>query len=124
MDTDHDLKSQAELNIITAADWWACDVMRLERSLSHSEQRLFDALMNYRRICRPDIAGIIPTIPKPPHLPTDLHYDDTPTQRYSDVPTIPSPPFGIRTVRTTAVDIDIPGYNEEEKTWIGKRKQE
>ena len=124
MDTDHDPKTQAELDIITAADWWACDVMRLDQALNPSEQRLFDAVMNHRRICRPDIAGIIPTIPKPPHLPTDLHYDDIPTKRYSEVPTIPSPPFGIRAVRIPSVDIDIPDYNEEEKTWIGKLKPE
>lgn len=115
MGADHDdSKSQAELDILTAADWWSREIMRSDRILNSVEQRLFDAVMHYRRLSRPDITDV-PVIPKPPHLPTDLHYNEIPTQRYSDPPTIPSPAFGIK-----AVDIDIPDYNEEEDSWTGK----
>lgn len=118
MGTDNDVKSQAELDILTAADWWAREVMRSDRSLNSVEQKLFDAVMHYRRLSRPDLPDV-PVIPKAPHLPTDLHYDEIPTRRYSDIPTVPSPAFGM-----PAVDIDIPDYNEEEGSWTGKRKPE
>jgi hypothetical protein len=108
---------QAKLKILAAADWWARNVMRLDKQLSPVEQTLFDAVIYYQRF------------PKPPNIPRELHYksreSQIPTKRYSDIPTRPSPPFGIPAIDVEQIDhIDeLKHINElyKEDLWTGKK---
>jgi hypothetical protein len=124
---DENEAHQAKLRVLAAADWWAREVMRSDKSLTYVEQKLFDAVLYYQKIERASIEIPI-NLPRPPHLPTDLHYEpvenETPTKRYSDIPTIQSPPFGIPVVSLEVVDID--GILEQidkldEEPWTGKQ---
>jgi hypothetical protein len=106
-----DVKSQAELDIIIAADWWAREILRSDKSLDNIEQKLFDAVLYYQRLTRTPIE-VPAQIPKPPHIPADLILSDSrydiPTERYSNVKTIKSPSLGIPT-------IDIDFFNQSDK---------
>jgi hypothetical protein len=115
---------QAKLEILTAADWWAREVMRSDKSLTTVEQKLFEAVIHYQRLER-EAFEIPIRFPKPPLVPTNLGYepiDETPTKRYSELPTapIPSPSLGIK-----AVDIDqiLDNIDElsEGNLWTGKK---
>lgn len=98
-----DEKSQAELEILLAADRWAREVMRADRSLNSIEQELLNAVLNYQRIVRTTV-DIPIQIPRPPFVPNDLFFPEPDTQRYSDIPTIPSPPGGMPAV--TDIELD------------------
>lgn len=86
-----DEKSQAELEIIDAADRWARDIMRQERFLDQFEQKLLDAVLQYQRITRVVVEAPPVQLPRPPYIPADLFITETPTTRYSDIPTSPTP---------------------------------
>lgn len=96
----------AKQKIIELTDRWARDVMRSDRSMNTIEQSLLDAVLNYRRIVRSalKIPKKIDRFPPPPLLPRDLGKElmtELDTLRYSEKPTIPTPPHGI-----LAVDIE------------------
>jgi hypothetical protein len=112
-----DEKSQAELDILIAADRWAREVMRTDKFLDYLEQDLLDAVMHYQRITRATIDVHPVNLPKPPDVPTDL-FTDNPTHRYSDIPTVPSPPGGIPAV----TDIEPLELDEEDIEWSGTGK--
>ncbi len=96
---------QAKLKIITAADWWARDVMRSDRTLSVVEQRLFDAVTHYQRVEKSSFE-IPVNLPRPPSLPKEFCFEsEIPTQRYSDIPTINSPSFGMPVAKFQVEDI-------------------
>lgn len=95
-----DAKSQAELEIIYAAQFWIAEVMRCDRYLNTTEQALFDAVLNYNNLTKQSIKlppPSKPVFPKPPKLPSDLVKSLTPkdseidTLRYSAKPTERSP---------------------------------
>lgn len=122
-----DDKSQAELDILLAVDRWAREVMRTDRSLDPLEQELLDAFMHYQRITRSNIDMPV-QIPRPPNVPNDL-FQEPDTKRYSDAPTVPSPPGGIPAV-TDIEPMESGGPNpfepieldEEELKWNGTGK--
>jgi len=94
---------EGKQSILEAADRWARDVMRSEKSLNRSEQALLEAVLNYRRVIRSalKIPKKIERLPPPPQLPRDLGRElvtEMDTLRYSDVPTVPTPPQGIPVV--------------------------
>jgi hypothetical protein len=80
-------KSQAEVDILIAADRWARETMRQEKYLDPVEQSLLDAILVYQRLTRSLPDNLPVEIPKPPYLPPDLK--ETITSRYSDIPTSP-----------------------------------
>jgi hypothetical protein len=91
-----DAKSQAELEIISAAQFWIAEVMRCDRYLNVTEQALFDAVLHYNSLTKQSIKlppPSKPVFPKPPKLPSDLVRSLTPrdseidTIRYSEKPT-------------------------------------
>ena len=93
-----DDKSQAELDILEAADQWARDIMRQDKILNPLEQKLLDSVLHYQRMTRTHLEIPPVEIPKPPFVPQDLFFNE-PTMRYSEVPTVRSPPNGIRAVK-------------------------
>jgi len=133
-----DAKSQAESDIFAAADRWAREIMRTDKDLNAAEQALLEAVMRYQRFLRShaDLHAYV-EIPKPPHLPKDLidsivappvpSSDDhilKDTVRYSQLPTMPSPPRGMHAVRpedqpeqpNTSID-DIKHNDEIDSLW-------
>lgn len=119
---------QARLKILAAADWWAREVMRSDKSLSVVEQKLFDAVTHYQRIQKASFEIPI-SLPRLPYIPKDLYNQiiipekETPTQRYSDVPTVPSP-MEISTVDIDRIIEEIEKLDEEDILWTGKQKPE
>lgn len=103
------------LRILIGADKWARNVLRQDRVLDAQEQELMDAAENPIQI------------PKLPPIPRDLYADrDEITSRYSDIPTVPSPAFGMLAVRPDTIGLeDIPELEDidlEGEEWIGKQK--
>jgi len=92
-----DVKSQAELDILMAADRWAREVMRTDRYLDPIEESLLEAVLNYQRLAR--VIDVPVEFPKAPPVPNDLFAEDERTLRYSEVPTVKSPANGIRQVK-------------------------
>lgn len=94
-----DTKSNAEIEVLLAADNWAREVMRQEKYLNITEQKLLDTVLNLQRITRGFINIPPPKIPKPPHMPQNLYdnivnrmkAEDLSTIRYSKYTTIPTP---------------------------------
>ncbi len=98
---------QARLKILEAADRWALEVMRSDRILNTVEQKLFNAVTHYQRVQKSSFEDPI-NLPKPPYLPKDLFNEsEIPTRRYSEIPTIPSPAFGITAIDLQILDIDL-----------------
>lgn len=93
-----DDRSQAELNILIAADRWAREVMRADKVLNPVDQALLDAVLHYQRLSR-GLVNLPVEFPKDPGVPNDLFLEDELTLRYSEVPTVKSPPFGVRQVK-------------------------
>jgi hypothetical protein len=87
-----DARNEAEQNIIDAADRWAREILRGDKLLDDVERNLFDAVMRYTKLLKDPSH-----LPPPPLIPRELE-DQIPTERYSDKPTVPSPPRGIRKV--------------------------
>lgn len=92
-----DDRSQAELDVLMAADRWAREVMRTDRILDPIEQALLDAVLQYQRLAR--VVDIPAEFPKAPAVPNDLFIEEERTLRYSEVPTVRSPAHGIRQVK-------------------------
>lgn len=117
-----DAKSQAELDILIAADRWARDVMRQEKHLDPIEQNLLETIMYYQRLTRSIIEIPPPDIPSPPALPkTELEsYIEHDTARYSDIPTKPSPAGGTLVVKEDIEPLEL----EDLEEWTGKQKPE
>lgn len=92
-----DDRSQAELDILIAADRWAREVMRTDRLLDPVEESLLNAIIQYQRLTR--VIDIPAEFPKAPAVPNDLFIDDDRTLRYSEIPTVRSPAHGIRQVK-------------------------
>jgi hypothetical protein len=111
-----DAKSQAELEVLIAADRWVRNILRQDRSLDPVEQRLFDTVMHYQRLTRSAVE-IPQDIPKPPYIPSkELNsYIESDTMRYSEIPTVPSPAQGIPAVRDDIEPIEL-----EDLEWIGR----
>lgn len=116
-----DAKSQAELDILMAADRWARDVMRQDKHLDPVEQKLLETIMYYQRLTRSIIEIPPPDIPPPPAIPKEEleSYIEHDTTRYSDIPTRPSPARGI-----PAMKDDIEPLELEDLEWTGKQKPE
>ena len=120
-----DAKSQAELEILMAADRWARDILRQDKILDLEDQRLFDTIMHYQRLIRPPVEIPPLNIPRPPYIPSKelesyIEHDmmEHDTMRYSDIPTVPSPAQGIPAVRGDIKPIEL------ENLWTGKQKPE
>ena len=90
-------KWKSQLLIIIAADRWAREVINSDRPLTKAEENLLNVVNAYygRSVQKVKIPPR-DSIPKPPPLPTDIQYGETerPTLRYSDRPTVPTPPGG------------------------------
>lgn len=98
--------NEGKQKILEAADRWAREVMRSEKDLTRIELALLEAVLDYRRLIRSalKIPKKVNRLPPPPPVPRDLGKElitEMDTLRYSDVPTIPTPPQGM-----PAVDID------------------
>jgi len=114
------------LRILIGADKWARNVLRQDRVLDAQEQELMDAVLEYRQFAKTRAENPI-QIPKLPPIPRDLYTDrDEITSRYSDIPTVPSPAFGMLAVRPDTIGLeDIPELEDidlEGEEWIGKQK--
>jgi hypothetical protein len=116
-----DAKSQAELEILMAADRWARDILRQDRLLDPVEQKLFETIMHYQRLTRSIVEIPPPDIPRPPYIPSQelKSYIEPDTMRYSDIPTVPSPAQGMPAVRRDIEPIEL-----ENLEWTGKQKPE
>lgn len=108
----------ARQKIIELTDRWARDVMRSDRSMNPVEQALLEAVMNYRRIVRSTlkIPKKVDKLPPPPPIPRDLGQEiatELDTLRYSEIPTIPTPPCGIEAMGKCEVDIESLEYIDD-----------
>lgn len=84
-----------DLAVIRAAEAWARSVNRREQ-LEDYEQELYEAVTTRRRkILKKDwdIPSIPNKLPSPPKVPEGFTFtdDEVDTERYSEVPTKPSP---------------------------------
>lgn len=111
------------LKILIGADKWARHVLRQDRVLDAQEQELMDAVLEYQQFAKTRAENPI-QIPKLPPIPRDLYTDkEEITSRYSDIPTVPSPAFGILAVHPETMGLeDIPEIDIEGDEWIGKQK--
>jgi len=111
----------AEIRVLIAADHWARETMREDRSLKNVETKLLDAVLYYLKIVKEAREKPI-DIPRPAHVPSDLaksiSHSELPTARYSDKPTVPTPAGGFEAVRVIELrDSDYSDYinNEDDE---------
>jgi hypothetical protein len=118
---DEKEKRQAEMYVLVFADKWAREMLRSdETSLKPHEIQLLEAVRKYNKVLKEDLPVDPIRLPNPPRAPHDfnelmhgIESEPEPTRRYSDIPTKPSPAYGMPAVRPSKLDIDLDEYDKE-----------